>query len=808
MESQIPKIEAWFREQGRAPFPFQREVWQAFEEGKSGLIHSATGSGKTLAAWLGPLTLPSTSKSLKILWITPLRALANDTLESLRYPANELAPNWNIEMRTGDTSSADRRKQAKTAPDALVTTPESLTLMMSRADFAESVSGLHTIVVDELHELIGSKRGTQTELALARIRKVCPDIRIWGVSATLGNLQSSLDTLLGPNREGTIIRGETKKEVIIESVVPPSIEAFPWSGHIGLKMIDRVAELVEQSSSSLIFTNTRSQCEIWYNALVKARPEWQDLIRPHHGSIDRAEREEAERGLKNGDLKAVVCTSSLDLGVDFSPVEQVIQIASPKSIAKLLQRAGRSGHQPGVASKIYLVPTHSLELIDTASARVAAEMGKIESREPLYKPLDVLSQHLVTLACGAGFEREEILAEVRDTVAYRDLQDIELSWCLDFVMRGGNSLQNYPEYRKVTERDGRYTVEDKHVATRHRLSIGTIVSDLHVPLRFANGKQLGTVEESFIARLKAGDRFLFAGKLLEFVRFRDNSALVKPTTKRGTAPRWAGGRMALSSELSLSIRERIALAKEGIFEDVEMQQLIPLLRIQADWSGLPAIDEILCEQVQTEEGYHCFIYPLEGRLVHEGLAALFALRISRLRPQTITFACNDYGLEIFSPDPIPFDEAVDRGLFSTQNLAEDILESINAAEMAKRKFREIARVAGLVFQGYPDAPKTAKQVQISSGLLFDVFQEFDKENLLLMQAQREVLEHQLEFQRTQNALNRLGSCRWLITHPPKPTPFAFPILVDRLRSQVTSETLESRIENMSLALSESHATHA
>lgn len=806
----IARVQAWFAERGWRPFPFQLDVWRAYMEGRSGLIHSATGTGKTLGAWMGPLIEAldepeSDEGGLKVLWITPLRALAADTLASLQYPLPGLDIKWIVEGRTGDTTSSERARQAKRTPEGLVTTPESLTLMLTRDDTADVFRNLRCIVVDEWHELMATKRGVQTELALARVRALCPNVRTWGVSATLGNLEQAMETLLGVGSEALanakLVEGDVAKEIVIDTLIPENINRFPWAGHFGTQMIPPVIDAIAEGGTCLVFCNTRSQCEIWYGTIKAAKPEWADEIAIHHGSLSREVRDEVELGLKTGRLRAVICTSSLDLGVDFSPVDRVLQVGSPKGVARLLQRAGRSGHRPGAPSRVTCVPTHALELIDFAAARDAAMAGKVERREGISKPLDVLAQHLVTIALGSGFREEELYEEVRTTAAYQHLSKIEWDWTLDFVTRGGESLRAYPEYRRVVEKDGLYTVEDKHIAQRHRMSIGTITSDVAMNVQYVKGGHLGTVEESFLSRLRPGDRFLFAGKILEFVRIKDMTAWVKRATSlSGAVPRWMGGRLPLSTELAHAIREKLEDAKFGVMESPEMQSIAPLLELQAKWSAIPAQDELLVERVETKEGYHIFLYPMEGRLVHEGLSALFAYRIGRLQPITFTLACNDYGIELLSQEPAPLDDAIREGLFSTDDLAIDIPASLNSVEMARRQFREIARVAGLVFQGFPGMHKSAKQLQASSGLFYDVFARYDPGNLLLHQANREVLEKQLEETRLAQALVRLQSSTILIANPERPSPISFPILVDRLRQTMTTENIGERISSLALRL--------
>ena len=815
----------WFRDQGWAPFPFQQETWEAYTQGESGLIHAATGTGKTYAAWLGPVrealteqgTAAAASRSgasrqrrsetapLRVLWITPLRALAADTEQALRRPIEALGLNWSVESRTGDTSVAQRARQRDRLPTALVTTPESLSLLLCRADHAALFTDLRCVIVDEWHELLASKRGVQVELCLARLRQLRPPLRTWGLSATLGNLDEAQATLLGYQRSGTpnagrCIRGLVPKEIAVESLLPDTMDRFPWAGHLNTKLLPEVLRQLEAAASAIVFTNTRSQCELWFQSIIAAHPEWFLFTAIHHGSLSREQREDAEDGLRTGRYRIVVATSSLDLGVDFTPVDLVLQVGSPKGIARLLQRAGRSGHGPGRVSRIVCVPTHAFELVEVAAARAAMSRGAIESRDPIDRPLDLLAQHLITLALGGGFTRAEVLAELRTTRAYHQLGDDELDWVLEFITHGGPALRAYPEYARVVPTDGVYRVTDRRVALRHRLAIGTIVSDAAIAVRYLRGKRLGTVEESFVARLSPGDRFLFAGQPLAFVRLRDLTAWVKKANgSEGAIPRWQGARMPLSSELSAAVRAVLEEARLGRFDSPELRAVRPVLALQAERSVIPRPDELLIERCETRDGHHLFLYPFEGRLVHEGLAALAAYRMAQLAPLSFTFSCNDYGIELLSPEPAPLEAALEAGLFATAHLLHDVVASLNAAELARRQFREIARVAGLVFSGYPGQSKTMKQVQASSGLLYDVFVRHDPDNLLVQQARREVLERQLEASRLGRVLERLSTSTVRVVEVDRPTPFAFPLMVDMNRGSLTSEKLAARIRRMTVA---------
>jgi ATP-dependent Lhr-like helicase len=677
--------------------------------------------------------------------------------------------------------------------------------LLSRANASEQFADLRLVVVDEWHELMGTKRGVHTELVLSRLRRICPQLRTWGLSATIGNIREATRTLLGvttPSDRVSIVRGIESKKVVVDSLIPPVIERFPWAGHLGTQMVPQVVAAIEEGETAIVFTNTRSQTEIWYQAILAERPDWAGTIALHHGSLDRQKREWVEQGLRTARLRCVVATSSLDLGVDFSPVDRVLQIGSPKGIARLLQRAGRSGHRPGAVSRVTCVPTHTLELLEVAAARDGMAAGAIESRYPIKRPLDVLAQHVVTIAVGEGFIPTELLAEVRTTEAFADLPADEWEWVLAFVSNGGDALKGYPEYSKVVpDQNGRWRVLDLSIAKRHRMSIGTIVSDGQIAVQYLRGRRLGSVEESFVARLKPGDKFTFAGTPLEFVRVRDMIAWVRraPNVK-GAIPRWMGSRLPLSGELAAALRRRLGEAAEGVFRDEEMEALRPILDVQSKWSAIPGPEDFLIERVKTREGYHLFFFPFEGRLVHEGLAALFAYRISRVRPITFSMSSNDYGFELLSADPAPIDEALASGLLDPTDLMTDIPASLNATEMARRQFREIARVSGLVFPGLPRSGKTARQLQASSGLFFDVFRRYDSGNMLLTQAHREVLERQLERTRLGNTLQRIFNARVLLTDPPRTPPLAFPLLIDRNRDRVSSEKLTDRIRRMQLAL--------
>lgn len=793
----------WFAQMGWKPLSFQLEAWRSHLDGKNGLVNAPTGSGKTYSLAVPVLLegLHEKDKRIQALWITPIRALAQEIQGAATVAAKGLHSTWKIGVRTGDTRSTEKLKQKEKPPQFLITTPESLHQLLSQKGYEDYFSGLKTIVLDEWHELMGSKRGVQMELALSRLKTTSPGLKIWGISATIGNMAQSLQVLLGAEEKNNayrVIRSDIEKKVEIMTLYPDALDSMPWSGHLGIHLLEKAIDIVQKNSSTLIFTNTRSSAEIWYQRMLDRAPALSGQIAMHHGSISQDIRHWVEEQLHEGKLKAVICTSSLDLGVDFRPVEAIIQIGSPKGVARFLQRAGRSGHQPGAVSRIYFLPTHSLELIEAAAIREAIRAKVVEDRFPYIRSFDVLVQYLVTLAVGGGFVPDQILSELRSTFCYQSITDEEWHWALKFITTGGESLTAYDEYRKVEVDHGRYVVNNRRVSLRHRLSIGTIVSDTSMHVRYVSGKYLGTIEEYFIAQLSPGDVFWFAGRKLELVRVKDMEAQVRNTKKKsGRVPSWQGGRMALSSQLSEMIRLKIDESATGEESDEEMRFLKPLLHVQKVRSHLPLMSEFLIEHFETDEGYHVVMFPFEGRLVHEGLASLVAYRISRIKPITFSIAMNDYGFELLSDQPIPVDEAIETNVLGEEDLLKDIQASINSIEMARRKFRDIASIAGLIFKGYPGQKVCDKHVQSSSQLFFSVFHEYDSSNLLLQQAYEEMMDFQLEEARLRSALKRISKQKIILREPEKPTPFAFPIMVDRLsRDKLTSERVEDRVKKM------------
>lgn len=793
----------WFKQQGRKPFPFQEEAWQAVASGKSGLLNAPTGSGKTLALALPLLGfgLNQPAVGIQAIWITPIRALAKDLMAAMQEAALGIGSSYSVGMRTGDATPAERKVFLTNPPQLLITTPETLHVLISQKNASNLLSHVNAVVVDEWHELIGSKRGVQTELALARLRALNQHLMVWGISATIGNLPEAMQVLLGSKyRNGVLIKANINKKIKVESILPDEVDKLPWAGHLGVKMVHKVIPVIEKANTTLIFTNTRAQTEIWYRQILEAKPEWAGLIAMHHGSLSNEIRTWVEDALHVGILKAVVCTSSLDLGVDFRPVDQIIQIGGPKGVARFMQRAGRSGHAPGETSTIYFLPTHALELAEASALQAAVKLNTLEARVPLVRCFDVLIQYLCTLAVGEGFIADAVFKEIKNTFCYESLTVDEWQWVLHFITKGSISLNAYEEFNKVVVVNGKYVIEHKGIAMRHRLSIGTITNDAVMQVKYLGGGYIGSVEEWFISRLNIGDVFWFAGKNLELVQVKNLTAYVRKTTiNKGLIPSWQGGRMPLSSMMANLLRAELdAFNSAPNLASIEMHHLKEMFEWQNNISLVPLKNQLLIETYQSKEGFHVFIYPFEGRLVHEGLAGLIAYRISKIFPVSFTMAFNDYGFELLSDSFVDIEEMLSYNILGVEDLQQHLLQSINAAELAQRRFRDIAQIAGLVFTGYPGKVIKTKHLQAGSALFFKVFNEYEPDNLLLQQAYEEVLYNQFEENRLREALNRIAQIQIVIKVLKNPGPFAFPLLVDRLREKLSSEKLEDRIKKMQL----------
>lgn len=792
----------WLQQQTREPFSFQLQTWKKIAQGYSGMVVAPTGFGKTYSVFIGILidymNHPEHYKSgLKVIWITPLRSLAKDLARAMQEAVDQIGLDWVVEVRNGDTDVKVKQRQSRQMPDVLLLTPESWHLLLAQKGRDKFFRTLKAVVIDEWHELLSTKRGVMVELAASYLKHRNPSLLIWGITATIGNLNEALQVLLPQSNKRAKIIAKEKKEMEIISVFPPDVEILPWAGHLGAKLVEQVVPIILQSKSTIIFTNTRSQSEYWYQLLLDAYPAFAGQLALHHSSIDADIRNWIEEALSMGKLKAVVATSSLDLGVDFKPVDTVIQVGSSKGVARFMQRAGRSGHSPFEVSKIYFVPTHSLELIEVSALKEAVKRNVIENREPLVLCYDVLVQFMVTVALGGGFDYEELFDIVKNTFSFQWVTKEDWEWCITFITVGGKIGRRYEDFHKVVKNEeGIYVVERRRIAMLHRMNLGVIVSDAMVKVKFLGGGYIGMVEEYFISKLKEGDKFILAGRVLEYLRMKEMTVYVKASQGRGITPSWLGGRLPLSSNLGFLLRKKLAESKAPSSKDKELNFLFPLVESQQNKSHIPSEDEFLVEKITTKEGCHLFMYPFEGRLVHEVMASLMAYRISQLYPISFSMAMNDYGFELFSDKDIVLTEEQLHYILRKDDLMKDVSASINATEMAKRKFRDIAVIAGYVIQNHHGRQQSNKSLQASAGIIFQVLEEHEPHNLLLKQAYTEVFNQQLEEPRLTAAFERINASTIIYKIVESFTPLSFPIKVDSLRQSLSSEDLAARILRM------------
>lgn len=795
-------IRQWMEEKGMSPFTFQTETWRKFGNGYSGMVVAPTGFGKTFSVFLALvsdfLSHPEKyKKGLKMIWITPLRSLSKDIAKAMQEAIDEIGLDWLVGVRNGDTDPKVRQQQVKNMPEILVVTPESIHLLLGQKNHDKFFQNLHCVVVDEWHELLGSKRGVMIELAVSQLRKYNPKLKIWGITATIGNLDEAHEVLIPYDIKKTTVKAKEYKKIDIIPVFPDEVEILPWAGHLGAKLADKIVPIILNSKSTIVFTNTRSQSEMWYQLLLDAHPDFAGQIAIHHSSIDTHLRIWIEENLSSGKLKAVVSTSSLDLGIDFKPVDTVIQIGSSKGVARFLQRAGRSGHSPFETSTIYCVPTHSLELIEVAALKEAVKQKVIEPREPQVLCFDVLVQFLMTLAVGDGFYPDEVYERIKKIYTFREMMEEEWKSILDFLTIGGSALKSYEEYHKVTVmEDGLFKVISRRIAMLHRMNMGVIVSDAMMKVKFISGGYIGMIEEYFISKLKKEEKFILAGRVLEVAMIKEMTVYVRAAKGKALVPSYLGGRLPLSSNLSHFLREKLSNALNPKASEKELKFLHPLLVNQEKRSHIPKEDEFLVELIKTREGYHLFMYPFEGRLVHEVMAALIAYRISKLAPISFSMAMNDYGFELFSDKEIPLHEGNLSKVLSRDNLMNDVISSINSAEMARRKFRDIAVISGMVIQNFPGQQRSNKSLQSSAGLIFKVLEDHDPNHFLVRQAYTEVFNMQLQEQRLVEAFKRIESSKIVLKYSHTFTPLSFPIKIDSLRQTLSSEGLDARIQQL------------
>ena len=797
-------VDDYFNAKGFTPFPFQIEAWQRTESHKHQLIQCPTGSGKTLAAagaWINWLLNHPESTGLILLYITPLRAMTRDIELALAAPL-EGTPH-RVMARNGDSTAAERARLMRKPPAILMITPESLSVLLASTRAPDLFARLKGCIVDEWHDLMVSKRGLQTALCLARLRQFSPQLTLTGISATLADPETALRALLPVGQSGLVTRADLSRNIELKIIEDDDSTRIPWAGHMGLSLLKQVAQDCSAGQTTLLFANTRNQAEQWYQALSIVRADLSIAL--HHGSLASEARAEVESGLKSGALDLVVATSALDLGVDFQAVERIIQVGSPRSVSRLIQRAGRAKHRPGEHPCVTLVPTNRLHLHEYAALADALDDCALEPMTPATGSLDVLLQHLVTLALQSPWERDAVFEEIRQVDAYKSLSQDMFDRCLEVLEKGSDSLTEYSAYQKlIPNTSGRYAVASLQIARRHRMSIGTIVSHSHVRVKMRRGPSLGEIEESFAGRLNPGDVFRFAGKRLAMLRLQDGELIVKSATtgKASEVPRWTGGRLPLSATLADRVMAEFERTKplSSRIQNIQwLEQALNKTRwIQSQISACPSADSVLCERFSSRDGHHAIIYPFAGWLVHQALGPLIATRLARGLPATLTVTVNDYGIELLSPTDTAIDGLIEQWseLTSTQYVLDDLDSALNLTELVRRQFRATARIAGLIFEGYPGKQKSMRALQSSAGLLFDVLCEYDPEHILLDQAKRDVLETEFDVTRLERTLNRLRERPLTVCAVSKPSPLALPLVIERLSARLSTEKLEDRLRRM------------
>ena len=805
-------INDFFKKNNWEPLPHQIDSWDSFFRGENGIIQLPTGCGKTYAAFMGPLLKlkeKDIPEGINILVITPLKALSRDLEKSLNKAAKFVDKRITIGIRNGDTSPYEKNKQILKPPNILITTPETLALLIANKNSKKLFNNLFSIIIDEWHELMGNKRGNQCELSLSAIRALKKDIQIWAMSATLGNIYEASRVIVGvKGKYPTIIKSELKKIIELKSIIPKEIGTLPWSGHLGLRSHKYLLEEIEKNKSTLFFTNTRSHSEKWFQCLKFYYPEMGNKIAIHHSSMDKEDRRNVEEGVKNGIIKWVICTSSLDLGVDFQPVEQIVQIGSPKNLARLIQRAGRSSHKPGGKSKLIFMPTNSLELIELSAMRRIIYTDIVEEINLPELSFDVLLQHLISLACGWGFDPKVEKETIKNCWSFRNMKDEEWDWCLNFLENGGECLKAYPKYKKIQKKDQgdnrfKYFVSNNNIKRIHKFNIGTITSDKYIIVKFIKGKTIGNLEENFASRLKSGDAFFFAGRILEYVKLKDMILYVKRSNKKSSIiPSWVGGQIAISNLLSKNIRKEISICNipesSSKFLNREITSLKPLLDLQRRISNIPKENDLLVELYEGKDFKSLFVFTLEGKFVNEGIAFLLAYRLTKVNKNTFSITSNDFGFSLTTSNKYDFYKIEEqlKDLLSINQLEKDLQSAINFSELTKKRFKKIAQISGLVNNHSPSNLKSPNQLQISSNLLFDVFTKYESNHLLIKQAFQEVNRDDLESLRIKECLKRISNCRLIFNTIEKPTPFSFPLLVERLRNTLSNESIEERVNKL------------
>ncbi|HKF61374.1 MAG TPA: ligase-associated DNA damage response DEXH box helicase [Dongiaceae bacterium] len=799
-ESGLPSpFGEWFAARGWQPHAHQLELIALDRQGRSALLVAPTGGGKTLAGFLPSLIeLAAAPQGLQkpglhTLYVSPLKALAVDIHRNLTEPLAEMGLSISVETRTGDTPMAKRQRQRRQPPQMLLTTPESLALLISYNDADKIFAGLRRVVIDELHALAGNKRGDLLGLGLARLRSLAPACRFIGLSATVAHEQALADWLVAAPGSAAILRGRAGSPAEIE--ILETREYLPWSGHMALHAIDEIYARIKAARTTLVFVNTRAQAELVFQALWRINED--NLpIALHHGSLAPEQRRKVEAAMARGALRAVIATSSLDLGVDWAAVDLVIQVGAPKGASRLIQRIGRANHRLDEPSRALLVPANRFEVLECRAALEAVRENTLDGEAPRGGGLDVLAQHLLGMACSTPFEAEAMYREVTSAAPYRDLARADFDAVLDFVATGGYALAAYERWHRLKQgEDGRWAPAYASVARRYRMNVGVIVQEPMLKVRFRRGHVLGEIEENFIQGLEIGDTFMFAGQLLRFEGLREMSAEVsRGGTGEPKVPAYQGGRLPLTTHLA--DRVRALLAEPGRWR-ILPAAVNQWLEIQRRRSVLPDRDGLLIESFPRGGKEFLVAYCFEGRNAHQTLGMLLTRRMERLGLRPLGFVATDYVLAVWS-----LRGARDMNqLFDRDLLGDDLEAWMDESSMMKRCFRNVAVIAGLIERRHPGQEKTGKQVTFNSDLIYDVLRRHDPRHILLRATRADAAGGLTDIRRLADMLNRVAG---RITHRrlAKVSPLAVPVLLEIGKEAVYGAAVDELLDEAAQALIE------
>lgn len=784
--SSLPAVfTSWFKSRGWSPHPHQLKMVEAARRGEHSLLIAPTGGGKTLSGFLASLVELSQDNApgLHTLYISPLKALAVDIHRNLEMPVQEMGLDLRLETRTGDTPANRRQRQRENPPHILLTTPESLALLISYDDADAIFASLKCIVVDEAHALIGTKRGDQLALCMARLQKLAPQCRRVGLSATVA-WPEELRAWLSPTARTDdvhLIKGGGGAKAKVSLLTTK--EELPWSGHYGLHALPEVYEELRHVRTAILFVNTRAQAELVFQELWHLNEDALPIAL-HHGSLAREQRRKVEAAMARGDLRAVVATSSLDLGIDWAAVDLVIQIGPPKGVSRLIQRIGRAGHQLNTPSRALLVPANRFEVLECRAAIDGVEEGTLDGDPPRPGGLDVLAQHILGLACSKPFTADEIYGEVTKAAPYAALDRQTFDDVLRFVMDGGYALKAYDRYKRLfLTSSGRYEVTSPKVAQRHRMNIGTIVEETTLKVRLRGGPVLGEIEEYFVNGLEEGDSFIFAGNLLRFEGIRELTVLCSRAA--GDAPKipqYMGGRLPFTTHLSDRVREM--LADPSHWQDLPAQ-VAEWLRIQQWCSVLPKKDGLLVESFPRNQKEYLVAYCFAGRNAHQTLGMLLTRRMERMGLSPLGFVASDYVIAVWGLHaPRNLGE-----LFSEDMLGDDLEEWMAESSLLRRTFKNAAVIAGLIERKYPGQEKSGRQVTVSSDLIYDVLREHEPDHILLRATRADAASGLTDIHRLGGFLKRI---KGKITHRrlDRVSPLAVPILLEIGREYVGDDAID------------------